>query len=160
MQNRSNPGWLRLVIGIAAILLILWLALKVVTGLYNLLWYIGPILLIATLFMDRQVVFGYGKWIVNQFKKNPAVGIGAGILSFFGFPFVSAFLFGKAMLKKKLNIGGDAHKESNTKNDGYTEYEELESETIEEFELEDLETLEKDIEELDTEDYENFFEEK
>ncbi len=154
MENRSNPGWLKLVIGVMAILLIIWLAMKVVTGLYNLLWYIGPILLIATLFMDRQVVIGYGQWILKQFKSNPAVGIGAGILSFFGFPFVSAFLFGKAMLKKKLNIGGEGPEK---KKEDYTEFEEIESETLEEFDLKDLE---KDIEELDAEDYENFFEEK
>ena len=155
MENRGNPGWLKLAIGVATILLVLWLAVKVVSGLYNLLWYIGPILLIATLFMDRQVVFGYGKWILKQFKNNPIVGVGAGIFSFFGFPFVSAFLFGKAMLKKKLNIGQE-HRSTKSE-DGYTDYEEIETESMEEF---DLKEIEKDIEELDAEDYENFFDEK
>ena len=155
MENRGNPGWLKLAIGVATILLILWLAVKVVSGLYTLLWYIGPILLIATLFMDGQVVFGYGKWILKQFKNNPLVGVGAGIMTFFGFPFVSAFLFGKAMLKKKLNIGQEST--SSKTEDGYTEYEEIESESMEEFDLKDLE---KDIQELDAEDYENLFDEK
>ena len=165
MAGKNTSPLLKTIIGVVAIIAIIWIIFQVISGLYSLLWYIGPILLIATFFMNKSVIFNYIKWIGKLFKTNPIAGAGAGFLSFFGFPFVSAFLFGKAFLLKKLDAvtSGGAKKEEE-----FTEFEEVESETIEELDLEEfdefeeLETLErpeKNTDELtDSNDYESFFE--
>ena len=38
---------------------------------FSLIYIIAPVLFIITLVMDRNVVIGYGKWIINLFKANP-----------------------------------------------------------------------------------------
>ncbi len=168
MATKNTSPLLKTIVGVVAIVAVIWLIFQVISGLYSLLWYIGPILLIATFIMNKSVIFNYVKWIGKLFKTSPVAGAGAGILSFFGFPFVSAFLFGKAFLLKKLNVDSSGQSK---KNEEFTEFEEVESETIENLDLEELEefeefeeleTLEKpeaDLDQLrDSNDYESFFE--
>ena len=66
--------------------------------LFRLLYLLSPILLIATLILDYRVVWGYIRWLSQLLKQNTALGIAAILLTFFGFPVVTAFLFGKALL--------------------------------------------------------------
>ncbi len=136
----------------AVIMLILgFIALYyVATGIFYILSLLAPVFLIATLVIDHTVVTGYAKWIWNLIQKNWIAGVGAGLMTFFGFPVVSGFLLGKAVLKKKVaNVREDF--ESRTQGD-YVEYEEvpdvketpvedLEFEEIEEMELEDLDDI-------------------
>jgi len=165
MAPQNSSSLLKSIVGILAIIAVIWLIFQVISGLYSLLWYIGPILLIATFIMNKTVIFNYLKWIAKLFKSSPIAGIGAGFLSFIGFPFISAFLFGKAFLLKKLNVaGGPAAK----KEEEFVEFEELESETLEELDLDDVESFDNfeplerpeprmnDIK--DSNDYESYFE--
>lgn len=167
MASQNTSPLLKTIVGVIAIVAVIWLIFQVISGLYSLLWYIGPILLIATFIMNKSVIFNYVKWIGKLFKTSPIAGAGAGFLSFVGFPFVSAFLFGKAFLLKKLNVaaGPTARKEEE-----FTEFEEVESETIEKLDLDEIEefdefeTLERPepearIEDIkDSNDYDSFFE--
>lgn len=90
---------------------------------FNLLYYAAPVLLIITLLIDYHVVINYGKWIFRMLQKNPLAGIGMILLTLVGFPIVSFFLFGKALLKKKIK---DVQKEYEVRTQGeYTEYEEV-----------------------------------
>ena len=63
----------------------------------------APFLLIGALFLNRQVVFNYGKWITRMLRTNPLVGIGSILLTIFAFPVIAAFLFGKAYLYRKVD---------------------------------------------------------
>ena len=100
---------------------------------FNILMYLAPVLLIITLFLDHKVVVNYGKWIGKILQENPLLGTGLILLTFFGFPVVSLFLFGKAMIKKKVK---EVHQQMEQKMEGmYTDYEEVESEEAEWVEL-------------------------
>ena len=137
-SNSANP--IIGVIGLVVFLIVAYLLIKSIAWVLGL---IAPVLLILTLIMDHSVVTDYVKWILNLFKSKWYYGLGAGAMTFFGFPFVSAFLFGKAMFKKKI-IGsgfGDAMKGENREEE-YTNYEEVDSEIV----LEDVDLGEEDLE--------------
>ena len=120
----SNPlGNLKYIaFGIIA-LIVLFYAAKLA---FNIIYFIAPILLIATLFIDYKVFINYGKWILNLFKANPLYGIGAGVLTAVAYPVVSIALFLKALLNKKIaEVKGQFETK---KQEEYVEYEELPSE--------------------------------
>lgn len=160
MANRSttNP-----IVGVIGLVLILIVVYYLIQGLFWVLGIIAPILLILTFFIDRKVIIDYGKWVLNLFKTKWYLGLGAGAMTFFGFPFVSAFLFGKALLKKKVAGMGLGGEEARTSNDTFTEYEEVESEiSYEEVELPeqdlDLPEIEENLNTLDDDNaYDNLF---
>lgn len=66
------------------------------------LTFVAPLMLIATLIIDRSVVFNYVKWIGSTLKTNLLLGIGAILFTIFGYVLVFPFLFAKALLKKKF----------------------------------------------------------
>jgi len=123
LKSNSNP-----IIGAIGLILFLVVAFYLVKSIVWVLALIAPVLLILTLIMDHKVVTGYLKWIGKLFRTKWYYGLGAAAMTFFGFTFVSAFLFGKAMLKKKFagNIGGPLRQER----EEFTEFEEVESEII------------------------------
>ena len=90
-------------------------------------------LLIGALVIDYKVVLNYGKWLVNLFKSNWPLGIGAGLLTFFGFPVIAGFLFVKALLSRKVN---NLRQEAERRHQGeFIEYEELDDTPIKRIEL-------------------------
>ena len=96
----NNNGW-QAIVGILTLALFFVGMYYVARGVTWLLTLVAPVLLIAPLIIDYKVVTGYLSWVGGLFKRNVLWGIGAGLLTVFGFAFVSAFLFGKAMLKRK-----------------------------------------------------------
>ncbi len=85
----------------------------------------APLLLIATLIIDRSVVFNYIKWIGSTLKTNPLLGIGAILFTIFGYTLVFPFLFAKALLKKKFK---QARQEYENEHQGeLIDFEELET---------------------------------
>lgn len=160
MANRSSSNPIIGVIGLVLFLIVAYFLIKSIAWVLGL---IAPVLLILTFFIDRSVIIDYGKWIMNLFKTKWYFGLGAGAMTFFGFPFVSAFLFGKAMFKKKvagMGLGGSTERSSN---DTFTDYEEVESEiSYEEVELPeqdlDLPEIEENFNTLDEDNaYDNLF---
>ena len=96
-----------------------WLA----TGIFKILTVAAPFLLIATLIIDYTVVLNYGKWLWNLLQKNPLMGIGGILLTFFGFPIIAGFLLGKALLYRKV---GKIKDELDIKQNGeFADYEEV-----------------------------------
>jgi len=86
---------------------------------------VAPLMLIATLIIDRSVVFNYVKWIGSTLKSNPLLGIGAILFTIFGYTLVFPFLFGKALLKKKFK---DARQQYDNERQGeLIDFEEIES---------------------------------
>lgn len=90
------------------------------------LWYLIPVLLIATLIIDHKVILDYGKWLFSMLGKNPLLGAGLVLLSIVGAPVVSLFLFGKAMLKKKVKQMTQQFETG--KEEEFVEYEEVKPE--------------------------------
>ena len=99
-RGYSNPlgNFTYIAMAIGALIVLYVLA----KAAFNLILWIAPFLFIATLFIDYKVVLDYGKWVLGLFKMNPLYGIGASVVTFFVFPVVAFFLFGKALLKKKV----------------------------------------------------------
>ena len=93
---------------------------------FTILMYLAPVLLIITLFIDYKVVLNYGKWVFAMMGRNPLMGVGLVLLSIVGAPVLSFFLFGKAMLKKKVK---EMTQQFEEKTEGeFVEYEEVEPE--------------------------------
>ncbi len=106
-------------------------------GIFWILSWLAPIFIIATLIIDYKVITDYLKWIGNSFKRNPIFGIGMVLLTIFGFPVVSGFLMGKALLKRKIK---KVQEDVEVREKGeFVEFEEMQSDLNETLELPDLE---------------------
>jgi cytochrome b subunit of formate dehydrogenase len=137
------------------ILVLFFMALYFIAkSVFTILAWIAPVLLIGALIIDYKVVLNYGKWIVNLLKKNILMGIGAGLLTFFGFPVIAGFLFVKALLSKKVN---SMKQEVERRQQGeFVDYEELDSTPIE---LPKIEEKPRPKQKLPRDDnYDQFFE--
>ncbi len=90
-------------IGSILVLVLMFVGLFFVAkGVFWVLSWLAPVFLILTLVIDYKVIVNYGKWILKMLQTNLIVGIGAVLLTIFGFPIVSGFLLGKALLSRKL----------------------------------------------------------
>lgn len=124
-RGRSPFSSITAVIMALAVLVVLFFVARFV---FNILYYLSPVFLIATLFIDRTVIIDYLKWIRKLFQRDIIIGVGATILSIFGFPILSAFLFAKALFKKRVK---DAAEEARVRREGrLIEYEEVDDEPL------------------------------
>lgn len=124
-----------------------------IQGIYNLLYYAAPFLLVGALIVDHKSVLNYGKWILKQLQSNPLMGIGIILINVLVFPFVCAFLFAKALFKKKVR---DITKDMEAERSGeFIEYEEVKNETLE---LPPLQQRKEPQKKADTDGYEQLFE--
>ncbi len=106
MQQKSpnlNGNPVNSIVGIVLMIVFLVGMFYVARFVFRILYFLAPVMLIATLIINYRVVTGYLQWIVDLAKRNPIMGIGAGILTFFGFPIISAFLLAKAIMLKKID---------------------------------------------------------
>lgn len=152
-QTRISPLFAMLAF-IAVMVALFYLA----KGVFWILSFVAPVLFIITFFINRQVIFDYGKSLMKLTKTNPFMGIAGIVLSFVAFPLVSAFLFGKALLLRKVGSLRDNMRQK--EDEEYTEYEEIEKDDP--LVLDDLEPLEeKEIEipkeTKDNNDYDDLF---
>ncbi len=91
-------------------------------GVFWLLSWVAPILLIITLILDYTVVTDFFKFVGKLLRENTIMGILAVLLVIFGYPIVSGFLFFKAIGKRSIKkVVDQVEREKNT----YTEYEEV-----------------------------------
>lgn len=134
---------------VLAFMALYWIA----TGIFKILSIAAPFMLVGALVINHKVVINYGKWLWNLLLKNPLMGIGGVLLTFFGFPIIAGFLLGKALLYRKVN---KMKEEYETKANGdFIEYEEVEDEPEIRLELPDFEKPKKDTNSGDN--YEQFF---
>ncbi len=140
------------------IMLVLFFAALIflIKGIFQIMAFVAPALLIGALIVDYKVVVSYGKMLFNLLKSNILMGIGAVFLTVVAFPVVAAFLLGKALFKKKVN---QIRQDMETKTQGeYAEFEEMESE-IKRVELPPVPKRQKEKQKLKEtrNDYENLF---
>ncbi len=122
-----NPGqWLIGLLGLIAFFFVLFWLVK---GLYSFLSLIAPVLLIITAILNYRVITGYVAMLWSVFKSNWLMGILGAILTVVGLPFVSGYLFVKAILLKKIDsIQTAVEKEQQGE---YMEFEDLSEEPSE-----------------------------
>ncbi len=98
-EIRINGNFWVGILVMAAVFLGLFFLAK---GLFVILSWIAPVLLIATAVLRYQVFIDFGKAIYKLLKHQPLFGIAAIILSIVGLPFLSLALFGKALLDRRI----------------------------------------------------------
>lgn len=131
-----------------ALMAVFWLA----KGIFTILAWLAPILLIATLIIDYRTILNYGKWILNQLQTNTLFGVGMTLLTVVGFPVVSFFLFGKALLKRKIKSLESSYRAE--RSEIYSDYEIVDEDIPARLELP---PLERRRERTASDDYEQLF---
>lgn len=122
-------------IGSIIIMVLFFVALYwIATGIFKILLWVAPILFLITLVIDYKVVLNYGKWLINLTKRNPVMGAIAILASLGLYPVLAFFLFGKALVKKKVKEVTERYEEASgrrmdgtpyTKKDDFVEYEDV-----------------------------------
>ena len=112
-------------------------------AIFSLLYLAAPLLIIAAAIIDYTVIINYVKMIGKLVKRSPIMGIAAGALSVFFYPVVFLFLFGQAMLYRKVNkIQKEAKQQRENE---YIEYEEIKDDAPEFDLLDDFKKREEEL---------------
>ena len=125
--NNNSPfsGVVGIVVGILFFIAMFWF----VQIVFRILWFLLPVIVIATAIIDHKVILDYFGWMGKLFRRNTLAGIAMAILTIVGAPVVGVFLLGRALFRKKIK---DAQAEVERKRQGeFVEYEEIDSETME-----------------------------
>ncbi len=119
----SSPfGFLGPLVGMAVFFAIMYFVAK---GVFSLLSWLAIPLFIGTLILDYKVVVDYFAFIIKLLKENILMGVLAVVVTFFAYPFVTGFLFFKALAKRQVNKLVDrVEKEKST----FADYEEVKEE--------------------------------
>jgi len=91
-------------------------------GVFWLLSWVAPVLLIITLIIDYTVVTDFFKFVWKLLREKTIMGILAVLLVVFGYPIVSGYLFFKALGKRTIKKAYErVEKDKNI----FTDYEEV-----------------------------------
>lgn len=146
--KKRNP--INTIISLIMLVVVFMIIFFVARGVFRLLTWLAPFLFIATLILDYKVILNYGKYLLRTLNRNVFWGIIMTVLTVIGFPLVVAFLFGKALLFKRVE---KKEKEMEEDIDGeYIPYEEVNDPSEDEYM--DLPEFQK---EKDRDKYERFF---
>ncbi len=134
----------------------------VASFVFKLLWWIAPVLMLITLVMDHKIVTGYIEWVWNKLKVNPIMGVAFVLLTFFGFPVVAGYLFGKLMLRRKITKMTESMQQRGkgpfASEEDYVDYEEVESEPVTRIEIPKADLPPKVKQKPENNKYDDFFE--
>ena len=126
----------------------------VARGVFWLLSWVAPVLLLITLIIDYKIVTNFLKFVWKLLQENPLMGIVALLLIFFGYPVIAGFLFFKAVTKRSLQKAVNRmEKERNT----YTEYEEVNDDDDSFLELPPLKNKKEAPKQTRSNDYDEMF---
>ena len=101
-RNRFEFNTQNTIVAIVFLAVTFFALFWIARGIFTILTYVAPILLLATLVINYKIVVNYGKWLWKQLQNNPIMGVIAILLTIIGFPVVSFLLFGKALLERKV----------------------------------------------------------
>lgn len=144
-----------LILGLVVVFAVILGVYFIAKGIFTLLYWLSPFLLVGALLLNYNVVVDYVKMLVKLFKQNAIVGIVAMVLTALAYPFVAAYLFGRAFFASKFS-GLLFNKIQEKKEEkSFTEYEEVtEEEEFMEEEFLDLKEIKK---EPQGNEYDNLF---
>lgn len=119
------------IIGALIVFFLFW----IVSRLVQFIWWLGliamPVLLIITFILNRQILFNYVRSIRRNYQRSTALGVTTTVLSVIGLPFVSLFLFGRALLMRRAQKAQEAAYAAEEARYGeYIQYEEVDSITL------------------------------
>ncbi len=130
--NNGGPfGFLLPLLMISATFFLFYLIFK---GLYYVLNYVTPVLLVLTLLIDWKVIWQFLLYLWNSLRQQPFFGILLIALTIIAYPFVSGYLFFKAIInliirRKLKQMGQNANRyDTYTEvppDEGFTEYVEI-----------------------------------
>lgn len=117
--SKLNP--IVLLIGFVLVIAALFWVAK---SILKILAMAAPVIFLAAIIINYKVVLGYGKWLLDAFKRNPIFGAIAALFTFIGFPLVSVFLLIRAVTSKGLQNA------FNEKKGEFIKYEEVEEDFL------------------------------
>ena len=113
---------INLIIFVAFILVLFWLARSV----FTILSWLAPFMLIVALILDYKVVLNYIKTLWRWLRYKTLIGVVAVLFTIFGFPLVSAYLLVRAIASRQSRKSfGD-----NSPPHEFIDYEEIEEEIL------------------------------
>lgn len=128
-RNRFEFNTQNTIVAIVFLAVTFFALFWIARGIFTILTYVAPILLLATLLINYKIVVNYGKWLWKQLQNNPIMGVIAILLTIIGFPVVSFLLFGKALLERKVK---QVEEEVQLEREGrFADYEIIEEEPLE-----------------------------
>jgi c-di-AMP phosphodiesterase-like protein len=138
-QSRSPLGGFMPILILAAVFFVGYLVVK---SIFSLIYFLAIPIFIITMILafiwDKTVITNYLKNLMGRFSTNPLMAILQSAFTVVGFPFVSSYLAFKAFMKKKLREFTGQSNQPASKEDSYTDYEEVEEENEDFLELEPL----------------------
>lgn len=111
------------IIGFAFMVLIFVGLFFIAKGVFTVLAWIAPVLIILALLINYRTVLNYLKFMLGLLQRNPVGGIIGILLSFFGFPILAGVLFGKSILDRKVKKLNEAYQAE--KDGEFVEFEEI-----------------------------------
>lgn len=102
MQSQGYTIRTNGIIGFLFMVLVLVGLFFIAKGIFKLLLWLSPVLIIGALLIHYQTVIGFLKYLWNLLRSNPVVGILAVVLTAVGYPLVCGYLFGKSVLDRKV----------------------------------------------------------
>jgi len=128
-QNSNGDNTTRSITGLI-IMIVFFIGIFIIARfVIKLLYLLAPFIFAAALIVDFRTVTGYGQWLISLVKRNTLTGVLAIAASLIFFPFVSAYLLGKAFLSKKTR---DIREEQRRQREGeLIDYEEMDSRPLE-----------------------------
>lgn len=111
------------IIGFAFMVLIFVGLFFIAKGVFTVLAWVAPVLIILALLINYRTVLNYLKFMLGLLQRNPVGGIIGILLSFFGFPILAGVLFGKSILDRKVKKLNEAYQAE--KDGKFVEFEEI-----------------------------------
>lgn len=109
---------------LVGLIIFIAIAYFMVKGVFAILGFLAPFLLVGAAILDYTVITDFGKFMLKLLKENPLMGLVAILLVMIGFPVVFGFLFFKAYARRKFkNFAEKVEKEKGR----FDEYEEVKS---------------------------------
>lgn len=126
--GRIPGGGLGCLIGLALVVFVSYYTLK---GLYFILWWASPALVVLTLIVNWRVIPDTFKNWLAVLEKNPLSGLLGAAFAVLAFPFFALWLFLKALGYRKMeSIKREFESAQNPPEEEFVEFEELESRPI------------------------------
>jgi predicted membrane protein len=123
MQEQGFNIRMNGIVGIVFMVLVFVALFFIAKGIFTVLAWLAPALIIGALLIHYRTVLNYLRFIFSLLQRNLFAGILVIILSVIGFPILSGFLFGKAILDRKVKKLHQAHEARQEAE--YVEFEEV-----------------------------------
>ena len=117
------------ILGLLVFVFLIYILSRMLIGAISLIWgimaFIAPILIVLSLFLNFNVVKNFVGHIIGTYKKDVTRGILYTLGSVVGYPFVSLYLFYKALTSRRKQKDEEAKVKNKKKGEDYVDYEEV-----------------------------------